>query len=154
MVSERAGTEWVPCVWKETHYSSRGSLRRGHTPGVLPKTKRETWSEPWFKMLVASAKWRFREVYKLEFNDEAKKKKSLKLIQSERNSKTCCDSTLSSQQQHRSSSCSSSPAAIKILWLHWGPKVRGVGGWNTETGGEPGRKVRDQNASREQGSGR
>lgn len=89
----------------------------------------------------------------MEFNDLAKKKKSLKLIQSERNSKTCCDSTLSSQQQHGFLSCSSSLASIKILWLHWGPKVRGVGGWNTEAGREPGRKVRDQNESQEQGSG-
>lgn len=73
-------------------------MGREHTPGVLQKMERETQSVPWFKMLVASVKWRFREAYKLEFNDVAKKKKkSLKLTQSERNSETCCDSTLSSQ---------------------------------------------------------
>lgn len=66
--------EWVPCVLKETHYSICSNTGREHTPGVLQKMERETRSVPWFKMLVASVKWRFREAYKLEFNDVAKKK--------------------------------------------------------------------------------
>lgn len=62
------------------------------------KDEETDWSKPCFKMLIASVKWWFMEAYKLEFNDKAEKQ-PLKLILSERNSKTCCDSTLSSQQQ-------------------------------------------------------
>lgn len=46
-------------------------MGREYTPGVLQKMEGETQSKPWFKMLVASIKWQFREAYKLEFNDEA-----------------------------------------------------------------------------------
>lgn len=35
--------------------------------------KGEIWFEFWLKMLIVFVKWRFREVYKLEFNDEVKK---------------------------------------------------------------------------------
>ena len=98
MILESVETEWVPDVLKETHHSTCGSAGRLYTPGVIQKMEKETRSDPWFKMLMASVKWRLRKAYKLEFNDKAKKQSS-KLIQSERNSKTCCDSTLRSQQQ-------------------------------------------------------
>lgn len=79
---------WAPDGLRETHHSICGSLGRADTPGVMQKTESETKSHPSFKMLMASAKWRLRKAHTLEFNDEAKKKKkSLKLIQLERNPK-------------------------------------------------------------------
>ena len=40
--------------------------------GVMRRMERETGSEPWFKTLLASIKWKLRKAYKLEFNDEEK----------------------------------------------------------------------------------
>lgn len=53
--------------------SSWGFVGRVQFKGAVEDREGDL-SEPWLQILVAFVKWRFREVYKLEFNDEAKKK--------------------------------------------------------------------------------
>lgn len=74
MIFERVVMERVLCVWKDIYFSICGFMgRRTFVLGESRKMKGEIWFEFWLKMLIVFVKWRFREVYKLEFNDEVKK---------------------------------------------------------------------------------
>lgn len=51
--------------------------------------ERETGSQPWFKTLLASIKWKLRKAYKLEFNDEEKTTLEINSVRKESKDMLC-----------------------------------------------------------------
>ena len=65
-------------------------LQADHTrPGVIRRMERETGSQPWFKTLLASIKWKLRKAYKLEFNDEEKTTLEINSVRKESKDMLC-----------------------------------------------------------------
>lgn len=110
--------------------------------GVMWRMERESGSQPWFKTLLASIKWKLRKAYKLELNDEEKTILEINSVRKESKDMLC--SNQQSATTWRRFFSHFQPCCNKDFTAPWGSNVRRVGGWVEcrDWHTEPGRKAK------------